>query len=472
VAAHPALDEPRENDRSGGEGDDDRAAPPRRRFFDRRNRGNRCGGIALALRLLRLQPRDEPRRAAGRRVARLLERSLVELSERRTSIASGESVTSRAISSWKVVAQDGVSRRHCVEPRSVAGRRWTLARPLLSRAALEKRSTKERAMNRKVARRLRWLGAAVTLACTGCSSNPTAGEAVSQTVSPLTGGPYLLWFNGGTGEFREWLLNGTTVTGAASFAPNLPREDDGGYGAPVDTRGNTVLMDDGTPRLWTLDKNQGVTAGAPFSWSCDYASKCYSQWRAIGRMTLRSSSTGQVEHGLLWHNPSTGDVSMWVLADDGTTVTGTQSLSESCGPDDGCSRSWQAVLTADLNDDGNTDVLWYDRTDGWLSAWIIDDPNGHVAANTLFNWTCDTPSGCASDWHIVTAGDVNGDGHNDVLWHNPDTGELSAWLLDGNSTVMDNASLSQRCDRASGCAWNWGPIGFVTIPQGNTLVIP
>jgi hypothetical protein len=35
------------------------------------------------------------------------------------------------------------------------------------------------------------------------------------------------------------------------------------------------------------------------------------------------------------------------------------------------------------------------------------------------------------NFSIVGAGDYNSDGMTDVLWHNPLTGEVSAWLMNG-----------------------------------------
>src|SRR5258708_6884851 len=83
---------------------------------------------------------------------------------------------------------------------------------------------------------------------------------------------------------------------------------------------------------------------------------------------------------------------------------------------------------------GTPDLLWFNPTTGELSAWLLDG-HGKVLGKQPLSWQCSTSSGCSSSWHTVGIGDLNSDGHPDLLWFNPTTGELSAWLLDGHGNV-------------------------------------
>jgi hypothetical protein len=46
-----------------------------------------------------------------------------------------------------------------------------------------------------------------------------------------------------------------------------------------------------------------------------------------------------------------------------------------------------------------------------------------------------------SAWHIRGVGDVNGDGHSDLLWQNDTSGALAVWLMNG-TTVLSTSFLS------------------------------
>jgi hypothetical protein len=35
------------------------------------------------------------------------------------------------------------------------------------------------------------------------------------------------------------------------------------------------------------------------------------------------------------------------------------------------------------------------------------------------------------EWEIAQVGDVNGDGKDDVIWHNTINGQVVGWLMDG-----------------------------------------
>jgi len=270
------------------------------------------------------------------------------------------------------------------------------------------------------------------------------------------GGPDMLWWNAGTGALSAWETNNGTVTGALALSSQCS-EASGCANAwsPIDAQANSVLWTDpttGTVSAWTFDASGNVTIDPSLSWTCNSASGCSSTWRPIGRVTEGKQS------GLLWYGASSGQLGIWDLT--GSTVTGTQTLSWTCGA--GCSSAWHAILTADINNDGNTDVLWYNEATGVVSAWLL---NGATVTGTQnLSWTCTAASGCASTWHIVGAADVNGDGHTDVTWYDPTNGQLSSWLLNGSGGVTGTQTASWTCTMASGCASAWRPIGYVSLP--------
>ena len=67
---------------------------------------------------------------------------------------------------------------------------------------------------------------------------------------------------------------------------------------------------------------------------------------------------------VLWHDASSGQLVIWNVT--GTTVTGSQAASMTCGGS--CAQSWFATVTADFNNDGNSDILWYNQSTGQLPS--------------------------------------------------------------------------------------------------------
>lgn len=278
--------------------------------------------------------------------------------------------------------------------------------------------------------------------------------------------PNLLWQNPSSGEMSMWLLNGTTVTGTQSLNWQCGTGNNcSQVWNVVDTvADNTILWDNPTSgelQDWSFDDNGIVSTPPALSWQCSADSGCSSVWRPIGRITYKAPSCTFcfASSGLVWFNSSTGEVSIWQLL--GSTVIGTESTSWSCGGS--CPSQWTPMLTADFNNDGNSDILWYNTGSGQLSVWLLDG-SANVTGTQTLSWTCSDGSGCASSWRLVQAADVNRDGNVDLLWHNANTGELSNWLLDGAGNVLGASSLSWQCDAPSGCSSAWFAKGYVQFP--------
>jgi hypothetical protein len=301
---------------------------------------------------------------------------------------------------------------------------------------------------------------------TGCSEFDDADPAAytDEEVIESTrfhGGKNLFWQNVTTGEVSAWVLNGNKVTGTQALDWRCGAGDDCVYQwRPIETGYATILWHNATSGVlqsWRFDGNGIVKADPQLTWRCDAASGCSSAWRAIGKVEFSCCDSD----GLLWHNAQTGEVGAWDLAEDDYTVQGKYTLPWKCGPGDGCSQKWEAMLTADFNHDANDDVLWYNRTTGQVSAWLLK--GAKITGTQELAWPCDIASGCAQAWRIVDAADVNSDGKTDLTWHNSSTGEVSSWLLDGNGGVSGTSKLDWTCD--STCSSDWKAIGFGSFPH-------
>ena len=67
------------------------------------------------------------------------------------------------------------------------------------------------------------------------------------------------------------------------------------------------------------------------------------------------------------------------------------------------------------------------------SRWVVDGAN-FVSGDTF--------AAVERDWHVVGSADFNGDLKADVLWQNQLTGDVSVWVMNGDSFVSGNTVLS------------------------------
>ncbi|MEA5579835.1 VCBS repeat-containing protein [Nodularia harveyana UHCC-0300] len=122
---------------------------------------------------------------------------------------------------------------------------------------------------------------------------------------------------------------------------------------------------------------------------------------------------GDGQTDILLNNPSQGWNTAWLMNE--TTYTGFSNLFGSAG--------YQPVATADFNADGKTDLIVSNPNNNFNAVWFLDGPdylNG-VGLPT------------ATGWEIKGAADFNGDGNVDILLNNTTTNWNTVWFLGGDN---------------------------------------
>ena len=128
---------------------------------------------------------------------------------------------------------------------------------------------------------------------------------------------------------------------------------------------------------------------------------------------------------LIWVNEATGELAAWNMGGGtyGERVGGGGYLNTSPLP-----AGWRVVGTGDVDGDGHTDLFLQSDT-GLLGVWFFH-------GWTLRNGIQLTPHRVAdTNWKVRAVGDLNHDGHPDLVWQYGPTGQLAFWLMNGTQAI-------------------------------------
>ncbi len=143
----------------------------------------------------------------------------------------------------------------------------------------------------------------------------------------------------------------------------------------------------------------------------------------VSSLFVLFQNTESVDANTSLSNSHSGAVSVWNMnglrSDDAGFLPG-------AGLGSGL-RKWRLAASADMNGDRKPDLLWQNVTDGSVAYWLMDG-NRKIGSGTLPY--ADANAGLAG-WKLVAAADLNSDGQADLLWQYGPTGQVVYWIMKG-----------------------------------------
>jgi hypothetical protein len=205
--------------------------------------------------------------------------------------------------------------------------------------------------------------------------------------------------------------------------PAIAAALDGPLGVAVDAAGNLFIADTGNNRI------REVTSGATV------VTVNADPWTLAGTGAFMGPGTTD----MLWFNQTSGVAKLWIMTNGAVSSTPILGSVPS---------GWKILAIGDFNGDGTSDLLWYNQTSGLVGEWLIQ--NGAIQS-------CATLGSVApgAGWKFLGSGDFNGNGTPDLLWYNPTSGQVGEWLIQ-NGAVQSFTALG---NVAPGSGWNYAGMG-------------
>jgi hypothetical protein len=253
-------------------------------------------------------------------------------------------------------------------------------------------------------------------------TNGTAGTVYSYSTGGSTdnlGNPVQYLFNWGDGTNSSWLTTGTT-SATHSWAA-------GSYSVSAQARSTTNTSVVSAPS-GALPVNIGAPAiTSPAPGSTLSGSLANFSWNAVSGATEYQLSVGTTPGGANTFSGTTAGTSQIVGSIPCTDTVGGTIYVQLAAEVNGSFQSPAAYSytcklgLGNYNGDGHQDVLWQNNSTAQVTVHYFDGTEG--ATDTGWNWL--NESGEPSGWVLVGAADFDGNGVPDLVWEYMPTGQVT-----------------------------------------------
>ncbi len=219
----------------------------------------------------------------------------------------------------------------------------------------------------------------------------------------------LVWRNAATGEIVIWLMNGTSFAGGGTLTtdPNWTVTHVADFNG--DGKDDLLWRNAATGAVMVSLMNGSTSIGGGTlltnpAWTVSQVGDFDGDGRA----------------DLVWRNSATGATAMWLM-NGAAFVSGAGLLTDP---------NWSVTNVGDFNGDGKADLIWRNSATGATAMWLMSG-TAFVGGTGLL---------ADPNWRVTHAADLDGDGMDDLVWRNVATGETAAWLMSG-TTLLNGTRL-------------------------------
>lgn len=236
-----------------------------------------------------------------------------------------------------------------------------------------------------------------------------AGASTARLDINADGNADLLWYQPARFLLAYWVLNGNTVT------RNGEQFSSSGYSVMATGDFNGDRRTDVIWRGTGGDMQMWQGNGTGFDW------RPFFQYPAGWEFKGAHDVDADGRSDLIWYQPARGLLAYWVMNGNSIVRHGEQATNG----------AYSIRQIGDLNGDRRADIIWLGSA-GDMQLW---QGNG-----STFDWRpfYQYPAG----WTLVNADDVDGDGRDDLIWHQPARGLLAYWIMNGNVVVRHGEQFS------------------------------
>jgi hypothetical protein len=265
----------------------------------------------------------------------------------------------------------------------------------------------------------------------GCGEQLDAPPAAGNALVAASGGYALLWEQPRVPRGAMWQMSGTNVSVDSAFGAAPPNQ---GWGMVA---GGDFDKDGHGDALWF-----------------NSSTRMLSMWRLQGATYQTFASLGPLDANTC--NVTTGDFNgdgrsdiLQTTCEVGSAYTSRVWISDSFGTIHAAAAATAApgipAAIADFNADGRSDIVY--RKDTSVTIWQMNADGSHVTFN---------PGTATTDWDIVGAGDMNGNGIAELVWWNHGNGTVGTWQLTSPGVLL-------RYDSPWTVSLNWRPLAVADV---------
>jgi len=237
------------------------------------------------------------------------------------------------------------------------------------------------------------------------------------------------WRNTNTGEQRVWQFNGF---GTGFTTASLPLGPSGiirgGLGDFDHNGSDDIAYQDAVGlAVYIMPLNKNSSAGTTIS----VGSPLDTNWRLRAVGDIDNDDNLDLIFRYIGSGADQGKNVVWLM--NRTSKRAEMML------DADTDLNWNIFGAADMDADGNVDLLWRNTATGENRVWLMAGGT-HLSTVML-------PSEPDLNWRIAGIGDFNSDGYNDIVWRNTGTGENRIWFMN-RTNFISSVMLAGETDQS------------------------